>query len=97
MNNQPVKFKIEKTGRGFEIAEFKDAYGKYCSLQQSSIAGYEIPGITAIWLGKEGARMHLNHYQVQEVIHRLTNWLNTGSFEDGHSIIEREEIEADEE
>lgn len=42
---------LEKTNRGFEIINFRDCYGKECSIQQSSLAHYEKPGTSAIWLG----------------------------------------------
>lgn len=35
-----------KTDRGFALADFKDLYGKSCSIQKSSLAT-----IDAIWLG----------------------------------------------
>ncbi len=39
-------FKKSKTQRGFGIYEFKDKYGKECSIQKSSLATED-----AIWLG----------------------------------------------
>ena len=42
---------VRKTGRGFEIIEFEDCSGEKCSLQQSSLANYEKPGTSAIWIG----------------------------------------------
>lgn len=38
--------KVEKTERGFEIAEFADLNNKKCSIQKSSLAY-----VDAIWLG----------------------------------------------
>ena len=46
---------VERTGRGFEIISFEDRYGVKCSLQQSSLAEYEKPGISAVWLGCDDA------------------------------------------
>lgn len=43
--------KVTHTSRGFEILEFKDRYGIACELQQSSLAEYEKPGTSAVWLG----------------------------------------------
>lgn len=40
------KLKIERTIRGFSIAEFTDRYGEKCSLQKSSLAFED-----CIWLG----------------------------------------------
>lgn len=39
------------THRGFPQVEFKDYYEKDCHLQASSLALYEQPGISAVWLG----------------------------------------------
>ena len=47
--------KVELTGRGFEIIKFLDRYGVPCSLQMSSLADYEEPGTSAVWLGIEKA------------------------------------------
>lgn len=42
---------VEHTARGFERIDFKDRYGSECSLQASSLAEYEEPGISAVWFG----------------------------------------------
>jgi hypothetical protein len=42
---------IKHTSRGFEQVEFKDRYDAKCSLQASSLAEYEKPGTSAVWLG----------------------------------------------
>ncbi|MES2367010.1 MAG: hypothetical protein V4563_14135 [Pseudomonadota bacterium] len=42
---------VKRTHRGFEIISFKDHYGTSCSLQASSLAVYEKPGASAVWLG----------------------------------------------
>ncbi len=64
---------IEKTGNGFEIIEFDDKYDKECSLQQSSLAEFETPGTSAIWLGINGSssRMHLDLEQTKELVEVL--------------------------
>lgn len=86
--------KVDHTNRGFELIKFKDAYGMPCSLQQSSLAEYEQPGSSAVWLGsdldelpvdhvtgnKKTARMHLKVEQVEELITRLQAWVQSGSF-----------------
>jgi hypothetical protein len=41
--------------RGFELIEFRDRYDVPCSLQMSSLADYEQPGISAVWLGPDDA------------------------------------------
>jgi len=38
--------KLDKTSRGFAIAEFTDRYGEKCSIQKSSLATED-----CIWLG----------------------------------------------
>lgn len=43
--------KVTKTHRGFPLLEFKDSYGLPCSLQASSLAVYQQPGTSAVWLG----------------------------------------------
>lgn len=78
--------KIKKTSRGFEFIEFKDYNGDPCSLQQSSLAIYQQPGSSAIWLGQDSSpdigpgRMHLNRDQVKKLITSLERWLAHGSF-----------------
>jgi hypothetical protein len=42
---------VEQTGRGFEVISFVDRNGVACSLQASSLAEYEEPGTSAVWLG----------------------------------------------
>lgn len=82
---------VRETGRGFEIINFEDKYGVACSLQQSSLAEYESPGTSAVWLGCEknrlphlgnemSPRMHLDRVQVACLIRHLKHWLDTGSF-----------------
>jgi hypothetical protein len=73
--------KVKTTGRGFEIITFKDRYDCDCSLQQSSLAEYELPGSSAVWLGTDKDRMHLDRKQVKALIEVLSLWLETGSFD----------------
>lgn len=79
---QPDKNRLamteSRTGRGFELVEFNDYYGKPCSLQQSSLALFEPPGSSAVWLGQGENRMHLDQTQVEELVKRLQHWLETG-------------------
>ena len=46
---------VERTSHGFEIINFTDHYNAACSLQASSLAAYEKPGTSAIWLGCDDA------------------------------------------
>lgn len=46
---------VERTAGGFEIVKFADRYGSSCSLQASSLAEYEKPGTSAVWLGTDDA------------------------------------------
>ena len=71
---------VKTTARGFELIEFLDCYDKPCSLQQSSLAIYATPGISAIWLGQGDDRMHLKENQVEALITHLQRWLDDGSF-----------------
>ena len=72
--------RVERTERGFELVAFIDRYGKQCSLQQSSLAEYESPGSSAVWLGIDDHRMHLDEQLVGELLPLLERWLETGSF-----------------
>jgi len=93
MNTQEKLGAVEQTARGFEIIEFKDHYGEKCSLQASSLAIYEKPGTSAVWLGCEviknhhvtgeplSPRMHLNREQVAALIAHLQSWLDDDTFD----------------
>ena len=74
--------------RGFELLRFSDRYGVQCSLQQSSLAEFEPPGTSAVWLGindKEAingkSRMHFDRKQVMWLINTLILWLAEGTFQ----------------
>ncbi len=71
---------VRLTDRGFEYIEFEDRYGEQSELQQSSLAEFEQPGTSAIWLGLKNKRMHLDRIRVEWMIERLQSWLDTGSF-----------------
>jgi hypothetical protein len=49
--------------RGFTHVKFKDIYKHKCSLQESSLAEE-----SAVWLGTECCRMHLNKKMAEELI-----------------------------
>ncbi len=70
--------KIEKSARGFQYIEFKDRYNYPCSLQQSSLADFDVPGTSAVWLGEKKNRMHLDRELVEKLLVSLNNWLDTG-------------------
>lgn len=66
---------MRQTERGFDILEFKDRYGKECSLQKSSLATED-----CIWLGVNSARgrMHLTQDMVRDLLPYLNNFVETG-------------------
>lgn len=72
---------IIRTDRGFQLIRFRDHNGSNSTLQQSSLAIYEQPGTSAVWLGIEGERMHLNLEQVKDLIEALQNWVDEGTFD----------------
>ena len=72
---------IECTPRGFQRIEFLDDNFQSCSLQQSSLAEYEPPGSSAIWLGVGDKRMHLQYKTVKLLVPILQAWIDTGRFE----------------
>lgn len=43
------------------MVEFADSYGEKCSIQASSLAKYQQPGISAIWLGIDGVKAQVLH------------------------------------
>ncbi len=53
--------KTKRTSRGFEIVNFNDYYGVPCSLQASSLAKYQKPGISAVWLGVDDVQPKCLH------------------------------------
>ena len=85
---------VGHTERGFELITFADKYGDQCELQQSSLAEYEEPGTSAVWLGLAGdnprihptfgtslgMRMHLDREQVETLVAHLRRWLKMGIF-----------------
>ena len=77
---------VGETGCGFELIEFADKYGEPCSLQQSSLAEYDKPGTSAVWLGctpqgeSLSPRMHLDRKQVAALIAHLQRWLDADTF-----------------
>jgi len=78
-NAEPVpasgtRTRIWEDTTGLPVAEFVDAYGNRCSLQQSSHVEPHV------WLGVddgEGCRMHLNRDQVAALILPLCRFVKT--------------------
>ena len=60
----------KRTGRGFALVEFTDAYGCKCSLQQSSAIGDDDdavnnPGSSFVWLGIDDPEPQVMKSQAQ--------------------------------
>lgn len=72
---------VQLTDRRFELLEFVDHYDEPCSLQASSLATYEKPGTSAVWLGIADERMHLDRDQVTALIAHLQSWLDRDTFD----------------
>jgi hypothetical protein len=81
---ETLKLKPKATERGFLRADFKDTYGKDCSIQESSLATAD-----CIWLGCNTglhhhatgdclARMHLDRKQAAALIPLLEQFVATG-------------------
>ena len=73
--------RIERTDRGFQIIRFQDRNEQKCSLQMSSLADFEKPGTSAVWLGIGNARMHLDLARVRALHSVLGKWIEEGVFE----------------
>jgi len=72
---------VTQTSRGFELIEFADHYECTGNLQASSLAINDEPGTSAIWLGRERDRLHLNRDQVKALIKHLQSWLKNNTFD----------------
>lgn len=72
---------VQTSQRGFEYIKFQDHNGQECSLQQSSLAIYEEPGTSAVWLGTDEERMHLTRSQVKQLIVHLKRWIEDGTLQ----------------
>jgi len=80
LSKQTPLGEIKHTARNFEIINFKDRYHTSCSLQQSSLAESEQPGASAVWLGVDDARMHIDLKQAKALVAVLEMWIETGRF-----------------
>ena len=67
------KLALGATERGFEKAKFSDIYGENCSIQESSLASQ-----SAIWLGVDDHRMHLDRDMAAALIPLLWQFVATG-------------------
>ena len=68
-----MKITTGKTHRGFELGQFKDLYGKSCSIQKSSLATDD-----AIWFGINDAepRIMASHAEALGVdTDKTTGWI----------------------
>ncbi|MEK7101193.1 MAG: hypothetical protein AAB921_03790 [Patescibacteria group bacterium] len=80
IEGRPVPvIKMEPTERGFLRSDFRDIYGTFCSLQESSLASED-----AIWLGTNiegvgGNRMHLDQNMVSAMLPYLTHFAKHGN------------------
>ena len=73
---------VKTTERGFQIIHFRDKNNNPCSLQQSSLAEFNPPGTSAIWLGCDEKRMHIDLSQVEKLVSVLQNWIQSGTFKE---------------
>lgn len=64
--------KKSKTEKGFAIIEFKDRYGKDCSIQKSSLATED-----CIWMGRNEERMHIDPKLAKKIIKILERFIET--------------------
>jgi len=80
--NETPLGEVKITERGFQYVKFRDMHDVLCSIQQSSLAKNETPGTSAIWLGIEDHRMHLDTKLVRCLITVLEQWLANGTFLD---------------
>jgi hypothetical protein len=74
---------VKETARGFDVIDFVDRNGVACSVQVSSIADFDTPGTSAIFIGANekapgSPRAHLTRDQAEGLIVALHTWLKTG-------------------
>jgi len=72
---------IERTGRGFPIARFRDLYRSECSIQDSSLANQPAVwvGVDSDFDGGKSARMHLTQDQAAALISLLQRFIDKGT------------------
>ena len=72
--------------RGFQLLTWRDRHQNNCELQQSSMAHYEKPGSSCVWLGIGGIdRMHLTVGRARWLSRQLAYWAEHGVF-DGEDL-----------
>lgn len=76
-----MDIKKSLTEKGCKLMQFKDLYGKECSIQESSLATEY-----AIWVGVTEERMHLTQEQVKELLPILQKFADTGEIWGGKYI-----------
>ena len=76
----PSLGKLESTDKGFPVIDFTDSHGTECSVEMSTLAHNEQPGTSALWIGPDKKRMHLERNQVIQLMYVLDSWLRTGEF-----------------
>jgi len=69
----PIDIPLGKTDRGFVRGDFIDAYGKECSIQESSLAS-----VDCIWLGANEERMHLTRGMAAALVPLLVHFAAVG-------------------
>lgn len=67
------KLALETTEAGFTVAEFNDALGRPCSIEESLRASQP-----ALWLGADSSRMYLDQQMAAVLIPLLWQFVATG-------------------
>ena len=68
---------LKPTSRNFLRGDFVDANGEACSVQESSVATDNL-----LWLGQDGARMHLTQGMAADLLPHLQRFVATGELRD---------------
>jgi hypothetical protein len=75
----------------FEQVIFEDSYERPCVIGQSSVAEFEPPGSSALWIGLasmthdgQKAAMHLSLNQVRALIATLEIWVKRGTLDENY-------------
>lgn len=84
---------------GFDHVIFRDSYERTCVVGHSSVAVFEPPGSSALWIGlvdvtreNQKAAMHLSFVQVRDLVATLQGWLDRGSIDPSRESRERRRI-----
>jgi hypothetical protein len=76
----PNDTEYRKTDRGFDVLTWRDFNNTPCELQQSSLAHYQQPGASCVWLGTSKERMHLTVGRARWLARQLAHWAEHGTF-----------------